>query len=32
MLGIDLEDVEPPRGDNDEEMLPQMIMKRPSRH
>lgn len=32
MLGVDLEDVEPPRGDNDEEMLPQMIMKRPSRH
>ena len=32
MLGIDLEDVEPPRGDNDEEMLPQMIMKRPSQH
>jgi len=32
MLGIDLEEVEPPRGDNDEELLPQMVAKLPSQH
>ena len=32
MLGFDLEDVEPPRGDSDEEMLPRMVEKLPSKH
>ena len=32
MLGFDLEEVEPPRGDNDEELLPQMVAKLPSQH
>lgn len=31
-FGFDLEDIEPPRGDNDEELFPQMIVKLPSRH
>jgi hypothetical protein len=32
MLGFDLDDIEPPRGDNDEELMPQMIVKLPSQH
>ena len=32
MLGFDLEDVEPPRGDSDEELLPRMVAKLPSQH
>jgi hypothetical protein len=32
ILGFDLDDVEPPRGDNDEELMPQMVSKLPSRH
>lgn len=32
ILGFDLEEVEPPRGDSDEEMLPRMIEKLPSQH
>ena len=32
MLGLDLDDVEPPRGDSDDELLTQMIAKRPSQH
>jgi hypothetical protein len=32
MLGFDMEEVEPPRGDNDDELLPQMVAKLPSRH
>ena len=31
-LGFDLEEIEPPRGDSDDELLPQMIAKRPSQH
>ena len=32
LLGFDLEEVEPPRGDSDEEILPRMVAKLPSRH
>jgi hypothetical protein len=32
ILGFDLEEVEPPRGDSDEEMLPRMVEKLPSQH
>jgi len=32
LLGFDLEEVEPPRGDSDEEMLPRMVEKLPSQH
>lgn len=32
MLGFDLEEVEPPRGDSDEEILPRMVAKLPSQH
>ncbi|HJT96817.1 MAG TPA: hypothetical protein VJ696_00740 [Rhodanobacteraceae bacterium] len=31
-LGFDMEEVEPPRGDNDEELLARMVAKLPSRH
>ena len=31
-LGFDLEEVEPPRGDSDEELLARMVAKLPSRH
>lgn len=31
-LGFDLDSVEPPRADNDEELLPRMIQKLPPRH
>jgi hypothetical protein len=29
MMGIDLEEVEPPRGDSDEELLPRMVQRIP---
>jgi hypothetical protein len=32
MLGFDLDDVEPPRADSDEELLTLMVAKRPSKH
>lgn len=32
MLGFDLDSVEPPRADNDEDLLPRMIQKLPPRH
>jgi hypothetical protein len=32
LLGFDLEEVEPPRGDSDEELLPRMVAKLPSKH
>ena len=32
MLGFDLDELEPPRGDNDEDLLPQMVRKLPPRH
>ena len=32
MFGIDLEEIEPPRGDSDEEMLQRMVVKLPSQH
>lgn len=32
MFGIDLEEIEPPRGDSDEELLARMVAKLPSRH
>jgi hypothetical protein len=32
LLGFDLEEVEPPRGDSDEEILPRMVAKLPSQH
>ena len=32
MLGFDLEKVEPPRGDSDEELLPRMVAKLPPKH
>jgi hypothetical protein len=32
MLGFDLEEVEPPRGDSDEELLPRMVAKLPPKH
>ena len=31
-LGFDLEEIEPPRGDSDEELLTRMVAKLPSRH
>jgi hypothetical protein len=31
-LGFDLDSIEPPRGDSDEERLPRMIQKLPPRH
>lgn len=31
MLGVDLEEIEPPRGDSDEDIVPQMIEKLPPR-
>ena len=31
-FGFDLEEVEPPRADNDEDLLPQMVRKLPTRH
>jgi hypothetical protein len=32
LLGFDLDEKEPPRGDSDEELLPRMIQKLPPRH
>jgi len=32
ILGFDLEEVEPPRGDSDEEILPRMVAKLRSQH
>ena len=32
MLGFDLDEVEPPRGDSDEELLPRMVAKLPPKH
>ncbi|HEY0178049.1 MAG TPA: hypothetical protein VGC30_00265 [Dokdonella sp.] len=32
MLGFDLDSVEPPRGDDDEELLTRMVQKLPPRH
>jgi hypothetical protein len=32
LLGFDLDEMEPPRGDSDEELLPRMIQKLPPRH
>jgi hypothetical protein len=32
LLGFDLEEIEPPRGDSDEEILTRMVAKLPSRH
>ena len=32
MLGFDLEEIEPPRGESDDELLPQMVAKLPSQH
>lgn len=32
LLGFDLEEVEPPRGESDEDLLPQMVQKLPSQH
>ena len=32
MLGFDLDEIEPPRGDSDEELLPRMVQKLPPRH
>ena len=29
LLGFDLEEIEPPRGDSDEELLPQMVQRLP---
>ena len=31
-LGFDLEEIEPPRGDSDEELLPLMVQRLPSQH
>ena len=31
-LGFDLDEIEPPSADNDEDLLPQMVDKLPSRH
>ena len=31
-MGFDMEEVEPPRGDNDEELLARMVAKLPSQH
>ncbi|GAA0715517.1 hypothetical protein [Dokdonella soli] len=32
LLGFDLEEIEPPQGDSDEELLPRMVQKLPSQH
>ena len=32
LLGFDLDEVEPPRGDSDEELLPRMVAKLPPKH
>ena len=32
LLGFDFDEVEPPEGDSDEELLPRMIAKLPPRH
>jgi len=32
MFGFDLEDIEAPRADDDEDLLPQMVRKLPSQH
>jgi hypothetical protein len=32
MLGFDLEDIEPPQGDSDEELLARMVAKLPPKH
>ena len=32
MLGFDLDEVGPPRGDSDEELLPRMVAKLPPKH
>ncbi len=32
MLGLDFDAIEPPRGDTDESLLPQMVCKLPPRH
>ena len=32
MLGFDLDEIEPPSGDSDEELLPRMVQKLPPRH
>ena len=32
LLGFDMEEVEPPHGDSDEELLARMVAKLPSRH
>jgi hypothetical protein len=32
MMGIDLEEIEPPRGDSDEELLPRMVQRLPPVH
>ena len=32
LLGFDLDEMEPPRGDSDEDLLPRMIQKLPPRH
>lgn len=31
-LGFDLDEIEPPNADNDEDLLPQMVDKLPSKH
>ncbi|WP_300614961.1 hypothetical protein [Dokdonella sp.] len=31
-LGFDLDEIEPPRGDDDEHLLPYMVQKLPPRH
>ena len=31
-FGFDLDEIEPPRADDDEDLLPQMVRKLPSRH
>jgi hypothetical protein len=32
MMGLDLEEIEPPRGDSDEELLPRMVQRLPPQH
>ena len=32
LLGFDLEEIEPPRGDSDEELVARMVQKLPPRH
>ncbi len=32
LLGFDLDEIEPPRGDSDEELIPRMVAKLPPRH